>query len=161
MPSKKGNGSGNSVEEETEMRPWLVSGMIVTILWGCAALSPVTVRDPIPQDYAFHRLESDDMSVHWNIVQGEGGVVAEGYVEHVGGPGILIRYVNVTLKGLDTKGRVVSKATDVPHRDLFHVGDQGLFRIAMPVTGREKTFLVRADYWWEPFDDNRRSIFWW
>lgn len=104
MPSKKGNGSGNSVEEETEMRPWLVSGMIVTILWGCAALSPVTVRDPIPQDYAFQRLESDDMSVHWNIVQGEGGVV---------------------------------------------------------VTGRENTFLVRADYWWQPFDDNRRSIFGW
>lgn len=131
------------------------------VAWGCAALSPEGVRDEVPETYAFHRLEQDHLAIHWNILQGDGGVVGEGYVEHVGGPGILIRFVNLTVRGIDAAGAVVSTVTGVPHRDTFQVGDQGLFRIAMLVTGRERSFRIRAEYWWEPFDEEEgsRSIF--
>ncbi len=139
------------------MRLWLISGMIAGVVCGCATGPPEGARIEVPEEYAFHRVESDNMSVHWNILQGDAEVVAEGYVEHVGDPGIMIRFVNLTLQGLDVDGRVISKATDVPHRDIFsNVGDQGLFRIAMPVTGRESSFVVRVRYWWEPFDGRRK-----
>ncbi|MFQ5883042.1 MAG: hypothetical protein ACE5I9_11345 [Candidatus Methylomirabilales bacterium] len=123
-----------------QMQLWLVGTVIAGILCGCAALSPKGIADQAPEGYAYHRVENDELAIHWNILQ-------------------------LTFQALDAEGRVTSETAGAPHRDIFHVGDQGLFRIAMAVTGGERDFLVRADYWWEPFDDSdredRRSIFHW
>ncbi|MFQ5881948.1 MAG: hypothetical protein ACE5I9_05690 [Candidatus Methylomirabilales bacterium] len=134
------------------MGRWLLSGVIAGVLCGCAAMDFEGFPLEVPEQYAHHRMESEDMAIYWNIIRQDGKVVAKGYVEHVNGPGNLIQWVTLILQGLDAEGRVVSEATSAPHRDIFMVGDQGLFRIAMPVTGQEQNFIVRARYWWEPFD---------
>ncbi|MCZ6551272.1 MAG: hypothetical protein O6926_07725 [candidate division NC10 bacterium] len=140
------------------MGRWLLSAMIAGMLCGCAVFTSQGFPIAVPEQYAHHRMEDDDLAIYWNIVRQDGQVVAEGYVEHVDDPGITIKWVDLTLQGLDAEGRVVSEATGVPHRDMFMVGDQGFFRIPMPVTGRERDFMVRARYWWEPFDASGGNV---
>lgn len=134
------------------MGRWLLSAMIVGVLCGCAGLTSEGFPVEVPEHYAHHRMEDGYVAIYWNIIRQEGQVVADGYVENVDAPGDLIQYVDLTLQGLDPEGRVVSETTGVPHRDIFIPGDQGFFSITMPVTGRERQFIIRVRYWWDVFD---------
>ncbi len=127
----------------------LLSAMIVGVLWGCVGLTSQGFPIEVPEDYAHHRMEDGYVAIYWNILRQDGQVVAEGYMENVDAPGDIIKWVVLTLQGLDAEGRVVSEATGVPHRDIVHWGDQVFFRIPMPVTGQERDFIVRVRYWWE------------
>ncbi len=134
------------------MGRWLLSAMMAGVLCGCAGLYSQGFPIEVPEQYAHHRMEDGYVAIYWNILRQDSQVVAEGYVENVDAPGDIIQWVVLTLQGLDAEGRVVSEATGVPHRDIFHWGDQGFFRIPMPVTGRERDFIVRVRYWWDVFD---------
>ncbi len=131
------------------MGRWLASAMMAGVVCGCAGLTSQGFPIEVPEDYAHHRMEDDYVAIYWNILRQGGQVVAEGYVENVDAPGDIIKWVVLTLQGLDAEGRVVTETTSAPHRDIFHAGDQGFFRIPMPVTGQERDFIVRVRYWWD------------
>jgi len=116
---------------------------------GCAALltSPSAQE---PEGYAFHRMVDKDLAMHWNLTRQDAEVVAEGYIQHIGGV-YALRYVTVTLEGREAGGKVVNEAQTTPSPNwLKDPGAQGLFRVTMPLKGLEDAFDMRADFLIDP-----------
>jgi len=115
----------------------------------CAALltSPSAQE---PEGYAFHRMVDKDLAIHWNLTRQDAEVVAEGYIQHIGGV-YALRYVTVTLEGREAGGKVVNEAQTTPSPNwLKDPGAQGLFRVTMPLKGLEAAFDMRADFLIDP-----------
>ena len=122
---------------------------LAIVATACAALL-TSVPAQEPEGYAFHRMVDKDLAMHWNLTRQDAEVVAEGYIQHVGGV-YALRYVTVTLEGRDGSGKVVNNAQTTPSPNwLKDPGAQGLFRVVMPLKGPEAAFDMRADFLIDP-----------
>ncbi|KRT70100.1 MAG: hypothetical protein XU15_C0006G0001, partial [candidate division NC10 bacterium CSP1-5] len=102
------------------------------------------------EGYAFHRMVDKDLAMHWNLTRQGGQVVAEGYIQHIGGV-YALRYTTVTLEGREAGGKLVNEAQTTPSPNwLKDPGAQGLFRVVMPLKGPEAAFDMRADFLIDP-----------
>jgi len=122
---------------------------LAIVATACAALL-TSVPAQEPEGYAFHRMVDKDLAIHWNLTRQDAEVVAEGYIQHIGGV-YALRYVTVTLEGRDGSGKVVNDAQTTPSPNwLKDPGAQGLFRVVMPLKGPEAAFDMRADFLIDP-----------
>ena len=122
---------------------------LAIVATACAALL-TSVPAQEPEGYAFHRMVDKDLAMHWNLTRQDAEVVAEGYIQHIGGV-YALRYVTVTLECREAGGKVVNQAQTTPSPNwLKDPGAQGLFRVVMPLKGPEAAFDMRADFLIDP-----------
>jgi len=93
--------------------------------------------------------EYGHVHVHWNLLRQDGQVIADGYWDTTAGPKIQVFIKEMRLVGVDAERRVVNRSDRfLPSPSMLEEGNQGTFRVAMPLKGSEAAFDIEVDYYW-------------
>lgn len=121
----------------------VVAGLLVALA-GCAAPGPA----PRPADFALHAADQPPFSLHWRLDQAPDMVTAVGVVD-IDGYVDRLADVTVELQGLDTAGRVVSRARTRREPRAFAGDALWPFTMRLRPAGGEARFVVRvAEFNW-------------
>ena len=136
-------------------------GMLL-LLAGCASTGPAPrLTSDAYQHHKTFGGKLEDFQVHWNLLRREGEAIAEGYLDTSTGQSNLIVLVReMHLVGVDGEGRVVNRSEGfLPDMFILRAGygDQGSFRIALPLKGSEAAFDIAVAYDWRFFREKGRK----